>query len=359
MTQLIKIDDEYSKWIQDISQRYRRSQIKASIRVNDEMLRFYWSLGKDIVDMHAESRWGSGFYNGLSKDLQAAIPDVTGLSPRNIRYMKAFYELYSDVFLPQVAAEIESDTILPQTVAELPEILSKVPWGHHRIILDKCKGDTDKALFFVKETISNGWSRAMLLNFIDTDLYERQGKAISNFSMTLPDKESDLAQEMTKDPYNFDFLTLTKKYNERQLKDALVANITDFLLELGTGFSFVGKEYRLDVAGTEMFIDLLFYNIRLHCYVVIEVKVEEFDPRDIGQLSTYVTAVNHILKGDLDTPTVGLLVCKTKNNVLAQYAVETSAEPIGISEYELSNLMPDRVEGVLPTIEEIEQSLRD
>ena len=359
MTQLLKVDREYSKWIQDISKRYRRSQIKAAVRVNDEMLRFYWSLGKDIIDKQAENKWGSGFYNNLSKDLQTAIPDATGLSPRNIRYMKAFYELYSDEFLPQVVAEIEGDTNVPQIVAELPEILSQVPWGHHRIIIDKCKGDTDKALFFVKETITNGWSRALLLNFIDTDIYERQGKAVSNFKLTLPDEESDLAQEMIKDPYNFDFLTLTKKYNERQLKDALVENITDFLLELGTGFSFVGKEYRLDVAGTELFIDLLFYNIRLHCYVVIEVKVGEFDPRDIGQISTYVTAVSHILKGDLDTQTIGLLVCKTKNNVLAQYAAETSAEPIGVSEYELSDLLPENVEGVLPTIEEIERSLRD
>lgn len=359
MTQLIKIDNEYSNWIQDISRRYRSSQVKASIRVNDEMLRFYWSLGKDIVDMQAENKWGSAFYDNLSKDLQAAIPDATGFSSRNIRYMKAFFELYSGGFLPQVAAKSEGDTNMPQVVAELPEMLSRVPWGQHRIIIDKCKGDTDKALFFVKETISNNWSRALLLNFIDTDLYERQGMAVSNFKMTLPDEESELAQEMTKDPYNFDFLALTKRYNERQLKDALVANITDFLLELGTGFSFVGKEYRLDVAGTELFIDLLFYNIRLHCYVVVEVKVEEFDPKDIGQLSTYVTVVNHMLKSDFDTPTVGLLVCKTKNSVLAQYAVETSAEPIGISEYELSDLLPDTVEGVLPTIQEIEQSLQD
>jgi len=358
MTQLIKIDNEYSQWIKDISQRYRKSQIKAAVRVNDEMLRFYWSLGKDIVDMQAENKWGSSFYNNLSKDLQAAIPNATGLSPRNIRYMKAFYELYSDGFMPQAAAKTDGNTNVPQLVAELPDTLSQVPWGHHRTILDKCKGDKDKAWFFVKETIRNNWSRAMLMNFIDTDLYERQGKAVSNFKLTLPDEESDLAQEMTKDPYSFDFLTLTKKYNEKQLKEALVANITDFLLELGTGFSFVGKEYRLDIAGTELFLDLLFYNIRLRCYVVIEVKVGEFDPRDIGQLSNYVNAVNHMLKGEHDAPTVGLLVCKTKNNVLAQYAVEASAEPIGISEYELSNLLPDNLEGVLPSIEEIEQSLR-
>lgn len=357
MTQIIKIDSEYSQWVKDIWQRYKRSQIKAAVRVNDEMLRFYWSLGKDIVDMQAESRWGSGFYNELSKDLQDAIPDTQGFSPSNLNYMKRVYELFKPLENSRPQVDGEFDHQLDGEI-DLNSIFS-VPWGHLKLLADKCKGNTDKALFFVKETIRNGWSRAMLLNFIDTDLYERQGGAVSNFKLTLPDEQSDLAQEMTKDPYNFDFLTLTRKYNERQLKDALVTNVTDFLLELGTGFSFVGKEYRLDVAGTELFTDLLFYNIKLHCYVVVEVKVEEFDPKDIGQISTYVTAVNHILKSDIDAPTVGLLICKTKNNVLAQYAVETSAEPIGISEYDLSNILPDTAEGVLPTIEEIEQGLME
>ena len=361
MTDLITIDKEYSNWIQEVRQRYRKSQIKAALRVNDEMLQFYWSLGRDIVEMHAESKWGSGFYDNLSRDLQKMIPDASGLSPRNLRYMGSFYLLYKESFLPQVVAKNEgeeSEQDLPQAVADFPSLLGRIPWGHHRVIIDKCKNDADKALFFVKETINNNWSRAMLLNFVDTDLFERQGKAISNFQMTLPADQGDLAQEMTRDPYNFDFLTITRKYNERQLKDALVESITDFLLELGTGFSFVGKEYRLDIAGTEVYIDLLFYNIRLHCYIVIEIKIDEFDPRDIGQLSTYVTAVNHLLKGDIDAPTVGLLICKTKNNVLAQYAVETSAEPIGISEYELSTVLPEKAEGVLPTIEEIERSLQ-
>lgn len=355
MADLLTIDKEYSNWIHEVSQRYRKSQIKAAIRVNDEMLRFYWSLGRDIVEMHAESKWGSGFYDNLSRDLQHAIPDTKGFSPSNLNYMKRVYEL----FMPLEIDHQPDGGIDHQVDGQFDEsIVFRIPWGHLKLLADKCKGDTNKAVFFVNETINNCWSRAMLLNFIDSDLYERQGKAISNFRLTLPDTQSDLAQEMTKDPYNFDFLTITKKYNERQLKDALIESITDFLLELGTGFSFVGKEYRLDIAGTEIFIDLLFYNIRLHCYVVIEIKIDEFDPRDIGQLSTYVTAVNHLLKGDIDAPTVGLLICKTKNNVLAQYAVETSAEPIGISEYELSTILPEKAEGVLPTIEEIERSLQ-
>ena len=357
MTQLVKVDSEYKQWIQDISSRYQRSQIKAAMRVNDEMLHFYWSLGKDIVNMKAESKWGSGFYENLSKDLKEAIPNVTGFSPSNLNYMKRVYELFKP--LENSYHQLDGE-IHPQVDGEftLTQVFS-VPWGHLKLLADKCKGDIDKAEFFVKETIENGWSRALLLNFIDTDLYDRKGKAISNFELTLPDVQSDLAQEMTKDPYNFDFLTITKKYNERQLKDTLVSNITSFLLELGTGFSFVGREYRLDIAGKEVFIDLLFYNIRLHCYVVIEVKTDEFDPRDIGQISTYVTAANHILRGNGDNETIGLLVCKTKNNVLAQYAVETSSEPIGISEYELSNLLPEEAEGVLPTIEEIEKGLKE
>lgn len=349
MGNLMKIDKEYSEWVQEISRRYRRGQIKAAVRVNDEMLRFYWSLGKDIVDMRAESKWGSGFYDSLSRDLQDAIPDTKGFSPSNFNYMKRVYELFKPLENGhhQVDGELELNNIF------------RIPWGHLKLLADKCKGDTKKALFFVKETIENGWSRALLFNFIDSELYERQGKAVSNFEYTLPGEQSDLAQEMTKDPYNFDFLTLTKKYNERQLKDALMQNITDFLLELGTGFSFVGREYRIDVAGTELFIDMLFYNIRLHCYVVVEVKVTDFDPRDIGQLSTYVSVVNHTLKGDIDAPTVGLLVCRTKNNVLAKYAVDASAEPIGISEYDLSNLLPENVDGILPSIEEIERHLQD
>jgi predicted nuclease of restriction endonuclease-like (RecB) superfamily len=235
--------------------------------------------------------------------------------------------------------------------------LFQIPWGHHRYIIDKLRGYPEKALFFVRKTIENGWSRSVLLNFLDTDLYERQGKAISNFGQTLPSLQSDLAQEMTKDPYNFDFLTMTAGYKEKELKDALERNIVKFLLELGTGFAFIGREYRIMIGKTEKFIDMLFYNLKLRCYVVIEVKTDKFDSGNIGQLGTYVAAVNHILRSETDNPTIGILICKTKDNVLAQYALESSSQPIGISEYELSKLYPADFKGTLPTIEELEQEV--
>ena len=224
--------------------------------------------------------------------------------------------------------------------------------------MSKCKGDTEKARFYIKKIRENNWSRAVLLNFIDTDLYERQGKAISNFKDALESPQGDLAQEITRDPYNFDFLSISVKYNEKELKDALMDNLQNFLPELGTGFAFVGREYRLIVGQTQQYIDMLFYNITLHCYIVIEVKITEFDPRDMGQLGTYVAAVDGILRKDGDNPTIGLLICKTKDDVLAQYAVNNMKSPIGISEYELAKLMPSEFKNTLPTIEEIENELK-
>lgn len=352
MSQLIKMDKEYAAWIQNVGKRFKNMQIKAATRVNQEMLRFYWLLGKDIVDMHAESRWGSKFYNNLSKDLASAMPEIKSFSTTNLKYMTYFYQLYSGI-RPQAVDKLKKE-INPQIVDEL----CMVPWGHHRYIIDKCKGDTEKALFYVRKTIENNWSRAVLLNWLDTNLYERQGKAITNFSLQLSEMQGDLANELTKDPYNFDFLTMTEGYNEKELKEALTNNIMKFLMELGNGFAFVGREYMLEVGKTEQYIDLLFYNIQLHCYVVIEVKTEKFKPADIGQLGTYVVAVNHILKTDMDNPTLGLLICKEKDEVLAQYAVESSGEPIGISEFELSKVYPADFKSTLPTIEEIEQQLK-
>jgi len=214
-------------------------------------------------------------------------------------------------------------------------------------------------LFYSRKTIENNWSRAVLQNWLDTDLYERQGKAITNFALTLPAPQSDLAQEMTRDPYSFDFLTIRAQYDEKELKDALMENVQRLLMELGTGFAFVGREYRLVVGRSEQFLDLLFYNYLLHCFVVVEVKVSDFDPRDMGQLGTYVAAVDGIMRKESDNPTIGLLICKTKDNVLAQYAANVTNAPIGISEYQLNNLLKDEFKGKLPTIEEIERELRD
>ena len=373
-------DKEYLEWIKDLGTRFRRSQIKAAVKVNEEMLRFYWELGHDIVERDAENHYGSRFFSILSHDLKEATSMTSGLSERNIRYAKDFYLLYSQEvgILQQPAAKSDledvtkdeeklqqpaaksNDTILPQLVEQIKSEIFSVPWGHHMLLIDKCKNAPQKALFFVHQTMQNGWSRNMLLNFLDTDLYERQGKALTNFSRTLPDETSDLAQELTKDPYDFAFTGITGKYNERLLKDKLLDNITQFLVELGTGFAYVGKEYRLQIGDTENFIDLLFYNLNLSCYVVIEVKIGKFEFADAGQLGGYVVACNHILKKEgRDNPTIGILICKEKDSLVAQYALEASSQPLGISEYELAKLYPEKVEGTIPTIEEIEQNLGD
>ena len=361
------LDKEYVQWVKSLVERYRRSQIKAAIKVNTEQLRFNWLLGHDIVEMNVEQRWGDGVIERLSRDLKEEMPLVEGLSVTNLRYCRRFYLLYSNAFdiHPQLGGEINKEDageIRPQLEGDLSlqqlEAVFKVPWGHHKLILDKVKGDTGKALFFIEQILENGWSRAMLLNWIDSGLYERSGKALTNFKETLPQTSSDLAQELTKDPYNFAFAGVTKKHNEAQLKEALLENITKFLIELGTGFAYVGKEYRLEIGETEKFIDLLFYNIKLRCYVVIEVKIDKFDSKDIGQLGTYVAAANHLLKEEgKDNPTIGLLICRSKDNTLAQYALESSSQPIGISEYELEKFYPAKIEGTIPTIKEIEEKL--
>lgn len=377
MSKLIHIEPKYKQWIQDLKSRYRRSQIKAAVKVNQEMLAYYWQLGRDIVQLQAEQRWGSGFMRALSQDLKQELPDATGLTLSNLYYCKKFYLLYNenvtkfpqvegkwkDVVdaenVPQVGGKLQ-DSNLPQVGTQIQVLISEVPWGHHKYIMDKCEGNTEKALFYVRQTVENGWSRAMLLNWLDSNLYERQGKALTNFSSTLPKETSDLVREITKDPYDFGFAGITGKYNERTMKAALLTNMTQFLVELGTGFAYVGREYRLKIGETENFIDLLFYNLKLRCYVAIEVKIDAFDARDIGQLGTYVTAVNHILRDpEKDNPTIGLLVCKRKDNTLAQYALESSSQPLGISEYELQKLYPTNVKGTIPTIAEIESVAND
>ena len=355
------LNQDYILWVEELVKRYRCSQIKASIKVNRELVHYYWELGKDIEEKQVDNKYGSKFYATLSRDLRHEIPDAEGLSETSIRYARRFYLLYNQCFekLPQVV-EGSSGANLPQVVESLYTDLFSIPWGHHRYIIDKCSNDADKALFFVRQTLSNGWSRDVLLNALSTNLYERSGKALTNFKHTLPDIDSDLAQELTRDPYDFSFTGLRGRYNERILKDTLLSNITNFLLELGTGFAYIGKEYRLQIAEKDKFVDLLFYNLNLSCYVVVEVKIGEFDFADAGQLGGYVVACNHLLRKEgRDNPTIGLLICKQKNNTLAQYALESSSQPLGISEYELEKLYPERVEGTMPSIKEIEAKLKD
>ena len=279
--------------------------------------------------------------------MSSEFPKMKGFSYRNIRFIKQWYTFYG-----------EDKAIWQQVVAKLGERFFAVPWGHHQYIINRCK-TINKAIFYLNSVIENNWSRAILLNFLDTDLYERKGKAVSNFSTVLPKPDGDLAQELTKDPYCFDFTDLRDHYNERQFKDALIDNIEKYLIELGTGFAYMGREYRLEVGSTEQYLDMLFYQVQLHCYVVIEVKTTEFSPAYIGQIGTYTVAVDHILRREGDNKTIGLLICKTKDNVIAKYALESSNQPIGISEFELSKLFPEHVEGTIPSIEEIEYKLKD
>ena len=367
------LDKDYLQWVKGLCMRYRQSQIKAAVKVNTEMLKFYWSLGRDMVTLKAEDRWGSKFFHNLSRDLKEANPSTTCFSPKNLLYMKNFYCMYQPYFEigQQVADQLGENVILPQLGAKngSHEIGQKVadqlendifltPWGHHMLLIDKFFKEPQKALFYVHQTVKNGWSRNVLHNFIDSSLYERQGKALSNFKSTLPNVDSDLAQEITKDPYNFAFTGITKPYNERILKDALLNNITKFLTELGTGFAYVGKEYRLQIGEKENFIDLLFYNLNLSCYIVLEVKIGSFTFADVGQVGGYVVACNHLLRKEgRDNPTIGVLICKEKDRIQAQYALESSSQLIAISEYDLEKFYPEKLEGTMPTIEEWEAKL--
>jgi len=355
MNNISILDQEYTHWVKDLSLRYRRAQIRAAVKVNREMLLFYWQLGHDIVSLQAESKWGTKFLKNLSADLQKEMPSAKCFSETNLKYMRYFYELYSSVGSSSPQVGDETLVISPQVGDELSVDIFSVPWGHHKLLIDKYKNDVDAALYYCRKTLEEGWSRDMLLNFVGTKLIEREGKAPSNFTNTLPATMSDLAQEITRDPYCFDFSGITGPYNETLFKNALVNNITRFLLELGTGFAYVGKEHNLKIDTKDKFIDLLFYNLTLSCYVAVEVKIGEFDFPDMGQIQGYVVAVNHQLrKIGRDNPTIGILICRSKNATLARYALEGSNQPIAISEYDLQRLYPQNVEGVVPTIAEIE-----
>ena len=337
---------EYRSWVKELKQRYLSARLKASVDANRTLLEYYWSLGRDIADKQYANTYGTGFYKTLSHDLRSEMPGEKGFSETNLKYTYYFYQLYSQL--------VENR---PQLADDLLSEICSIPWDHQRRIIDKSKRNPHKALFFVRKVIENSWGRDVLLNFLGTDLYERQAKALTNFSKTLPAPQSDLAQQTTKDPYVFNFLAMTEDYNERELEDALVANVTKFLVELGTGFAYMGRQYRLQVGEKEIFIDLLFYNTRIHAYCCVELKTGSFEASHLGQLGLYVTAVNHQLKTEYDNPTIGLLICKDKDNIEAQYSLEAYNLPLGISQYELSKLIPKEIKSSLPSIEQIESTL--
>ena len=344
MTDLI----QYADWLKSVKLRIRQSQIKAAVKVNNELLRLYWSLGKEIVELQKSSQWGDSFLQKLSKDLATEFSDMKGFSYRNLKSIRQWYLFYSqyDAFGQQFVSQIAEENG-QQSVSQFEHIFFSVPWGHHLYIIQKCK-EGSKAMFYLKKTVENGWSRAVLANFLDTNLYEREGKAITNFQQALPLAQSDLAEQTIKDPYNFDFLTLTKPFNEKELENALIDNVTKFLIELGKGFAYVGRQIHFDVGGETFMPDLLFYHLDLRCFVVIELKVTDFDPSYLGQLNFYVNMINHQMKKEVDAPTIGLLICKSKNDIIAKYALEGYSQPLGISQFEMSKMMPDNFKSLYP-----------
>ncbi|MCL2413833.1 MAG: PDDEXK nuclease domain-containing protein [Bacteroidales bacterium] len=373
MNKLENNNNDYRQWLIDLKTKIRQSQIKAAVRVNEELLRLYWDMGQDIVVRQMEATWGSKFFEKLSKDLRSEFPYMKGFSVTNLKYSKYFYQFYTqdvsiqhqigDTNRHQIGDNLqrfdnEQSAIRQQVVDELQtHPIFQIPWGHHTLIFTRCKS-VQEALFYVQKTIENGWSRAVLDHFMDANLYAKQGKALTNFSRHLPDVQSDLANQILKDPYNFDFITLTDGYRERELEDALTTNITKFLIELGQGFAYLGRQVPVKIGKKELFIDLLFYHTELRCFVVVELKANELELEHTGKLGGYVAAVNHQRKKETDNPTIGLIICKNKDDVIAQYALESTNQPIGISEYKLSNLLPENYKSSLPSIEEIEEGLK-
>ncbi|HPB41455.1 MAG TPA: PDDEXK nuclease domain-containing protein [Sphaerochaeta sp.] len=359
----IKSDSNYKKLLLELKEKVRSSQLKAAIKVNYELLDLYWTLGEDIVKNQEQHSWGDAFIKSLAKDLQKEFPDMKGFSETNIKYIRRWYLFYMKGL--QGVAEIEnndSNSKGLQPVAQFDERVinhvKQIPWGHNQRIINKCK-TIDEAIYYVDKTIENGWSRNVLVHQIESGLYGREGKSITNFEKRLPALQSDLAKQTLKDPYNFDFLTIREGYDERELQKELVDKISDFLLELGEGFAYIGKEYHLNINGDDFYIDLLFYNLKLHSYIVIELKAEKFKPEHVGQLNFYVTAVNRELKTDRDNATIGLLICKDKNDVVCEYSLEQISQPMGISNYEITKLLEAEYKSSLPSIEEIEKQVKE
>ena len=331
------VPEGYREFLLGLKLRIQQAQLKAALAVNRELILLYWQIGRDILERQERAGWGARIVERLAQDLHREFPEVKGFSPRNFKYMRAFAEAWPD------------EAIVQQLVAQLP-------WGHNVRLLDKIQDPAERA-WYVEQAIQNGWSRNILVMQIESGLYRRQGKAQTNFARTLPSLQSDLAQQLLKDPYNFDFLTLSREAHEKDLETALVTQIRKFLLELGVGFSFVGSQYPLEVGGQDFRIDLLFYHLKLRCFVVIDLKMGAFQPEDSGKMNFYLSAVDDLLRHPDDKPTIGLVLCRTKNRIVAEYALRDISKPLGISEFRYLEQLPEDLKGTLPTIEELEAEL--
>jgi predicted nuclease of restriction endonuclease-like (RecB) superfamily len=343
MTELI-VNPDYKTWLLDLKSKIKQSQIKASLTVNSQLIAMYWELGKDIVKKQQSSKWGAGLIEQLSKDLKLEFPEMGGFSKRNLELIKQWVLFYDDPIV-----------ITKQVVSQLQKVIFLIPWGHHILIIQKIK-ETSEAYFYIQQTIENNWSRSVLEMQIESKLFSRHGKAITNFKDTLPEIDSDLANALMKDPYNFDFLRFSTKIKERDFEQKLIENISSFLLELGKGFAYMGRQFLINVGGKEFRTDLLFYHTKLKCYIVIELKVTEFEPEFLGKLNFYLTAINELIKSDDDRPTIGILLCKNKNNVVVDFALKDINKPMGVSEYTYTQL-PKDIQDAIPTLEQFKNEL--
>jgi predicted nuclease of restriction endonuclease-like (RecB) superfamily len=376
MSKEITANKEYLQWLKDIKERIRSSQHIAALKVNQELLSLYWFIGETLATKQTE--WGDKFIDNLARDLKVEFPDVIGYSKSNLKYMRRWYAYYSKHSeIGQQAVDqlrLSPDfAITQQVVAQIPDrvrseisqqavdlnfysLLLSIPWGHHTLILTKAE-DPEEAIFYIIKTIQNGWSRSVLQAQIESDLYNRQGKALTNFDITLPAPQSDIARETIKNPYNFEFLTLAEDVKEIEFERALIQHMKKFLLELGKGFAYVGNQYNLNVKGDDFFLDLLFYNTRLHCYVIFELKIGDFKPEYAGKLNFYQNAIDEQIKMDEDKPTIGMLLCKTPNKTVIEYSIKGINKPLGVSDYIIKKAVPKELKSGLPTVKELEQEL--
>ncbi|UBF30484.1 PDDEXK nuclease domain-containing protein (plasmid) [Kovacikia minuta CCNUW1] len=329
---------EYDSFLYGLKERIRNAQVRAALAVNRELVLLYWQLGRDILTRQQQQGWGAKVISQVAKDLQKAFPDMKGFSRTNLLYMRAFAEAYPDEPIVQ-------------------QLAGQIPWFHNCILLDKVKNPEER-LWYIQQTIQHGWSRSVLIQRVESGLYRRQGEAaLTNFNQTLPQPQSELAQQILRDPYNFDFLSLGNEAQERELEIALIRHIREFLLEMGVGFAFVGSQYPIQVSGKEYRLDLLFYHFRLHCFVVVDLKTVEFEPEFSGKMNFYVSAVDDLLRSPIDHPTIGIILCKTQDQTIVEYALRDVSKPIGISTYQLKHALPEPLKGNLPTIEELEMQL--
>jgi predicted nuclease of restriction endonuclease-like (RecB) superfamily len=367
----------YSALLGEVKERIQAAQTRAAASVNRELIRLYWEIGRMISERQDAEGWGAKVIDRLAADLANELPEVKGFSARNLKRMKAFFAEYrlppgtsEDVQVPtdtgsekvpRLAAPDRGTNRLghgkgPQLAAQFASVILDLPWMHHALLIEKVK-DADQRLWYMRQTIEHGWSRGVLQHQIGSRAHERTGQAISNFSRTLPPPQSDLAQQSLKDPYVFDFLTLTEPFRERELETALVRHLQDFLVELGVGFAFVGRQYRVEAGDEDFYIDLLFYHLALRCYVVIELKRGPFRPEYAGKLNFYLNVIDDRLRHPQDNPTIGLILCQEKKKVVAEYALRGLDKAIGVSEYELTRVLPESIKSNLPAIEEIEAEL--